>query len=348
MSSQPAASRIVPTAMIAATARVAWAALIALVALVAVLMPAPARAQAAADVWPSRPLKLVSPFNPGGAIDVLNRVIAEKLAARLGQPVVVDPIPGANTIKGAEVVARAPGDGYTFMITTMSTHVNNTVLYAKLPYDPARDFTPITQLSLGSVLLVARADAPFSDLPGFARWVQAQNRPVTYGSWGIGSSAHVYGEILRKDFGLNLLHVPYKGEVPAITDMRGGSLDVTFASPVGAKPQLQAGTIKAIAMTGPRRSAALPDLPTFAEQGFKGFELAVWVAAYAPPNTPRAIVDRLQRELATIVRMPDVAQRMIDQGQTPVAGTPEEVAAAFNSDAPRWIEYIRASGARAD
>lgn len=300
----------------------------------------------ATGAWPQRPIRLVSPFNAGGAIDVLNRVIAEKLSVRLGQQVYVDAVPGANTIKGADVVAKAPADGYTFMITTMSTHVNNTVLFAKLPFDPARDFTPITEVSLGSVLLVAPASAPYSDLKGFVAWAKQQNRPISFGSWGIGSSAHVYGEILANNYGVSLSHVPYKGEVPAITDVIGGNLDVTFSSPVGAKPQIDGGRIKALGMTGPQRSAAMPALPTFAEQGFKGFELAVWVAAYAPPNTPRPIVDRLQREIATVIRMPDVTRKMIDQGQTPLGSTPEEFAAAFAKDAPRWMSLIKASGAK--
>jgi tripartite-type tricarboxylate transporter receptor subunit TctC len=304
-----------------------------------------ARAEGTA-AWPSRPIRLVSPFNPGGAIDVLNRVIAEKLSQRLGQQVYVDAIPGANTIKGAETVAKAAPDGYTFMITTMSTHVNNTVLFKSLPFDPVKDFAPITQVSLGSVLLTASASAPYNDLKGFVAWAKQQNRPISYGSWGVGSSANVYGEILAKDYAVKLTHVPYKGEVPAITDVIGGSLDVTFASPVGAKPQMQSGRLKAIGMTGPMRSAALPDVPTFAEQGFKGFELPIWVAAYAPAGTPRAIVDRLQKEIAAVIRMPDVLPRMIDQGQTPLGNTPEEFAAAFTRDAPKWIDYIRASGAK--
>lgn len=304
-------------------------------------------AQAAAP-WPAHPIRLVSPFNPGGAIDVLNRVIAEKLSTRLGQQVFVDAIPGANTIKGADVVAKAPGDGYTFMITTMSTHVNNTVLFNKLPFDPAKDFTPITQVSLGSVLLVAPANAPYTDLKGFVAWARQQNRPISYGSWGIGSSAHVYGEILTKDFGVSLNHVPYKGEQPAITDVVGGNLDVTFSSPVGAKPMIASGRLKALGMTGPQRSAALPELATFAEQGFKGFDLAIWVAAYAPPNTPKPIVDRLQREIAAVIRLPDVAQKMIEQGQTPLGNTPDEFAAAFAKDAPRWVTLVRASGAKAE
>lgn len=305
---------------------------------------APALAQQPA--WPAaKPIRLVSPFNPGGAIDVLNRLIADKLAARLGQQVIVEAMPGANTVKGADAVAHAPGDGYTFMITTMSTHVNNTVLFAKLPFDPVKDFTPITQVSLGSVLLVAPANAPYVDLKGFVAWARQQNRPISYGSWGIGSSAHIYGSLLARDHGVSLNHVPYKGEVPAITDVIGGTLDVTFASPVGAKPQVAGGKIKALGMTGPQRSAAMPDVPTFEEQGFKGIDLPVWVAAYAPAGTPAPIVARLQREIAAIIRLPDVQPRLIEQGQTPLGNTPEEFAAAFAADAPRWIALIRASGA---
>ncbi|MFN0182530.1 MAG: Bug family tripartite tricarboxylate transporter substrate binding protein [Aquabacterium sp.] len=305
-------------------------------------------AMAQAEAWPSRPIRLVSPFNPGGAIDVLNRLIAEKLTARLGQQVNVEAIPGANTIKGADAVAKAAGDSHTFMITTMSTHVNNVVLFAKLPFDPVKDFTPITQLSLGSVLLTAPAAAPYSDVKGFIAWAKAQKRPVSYGTWGIGSSAHIYGEILKRDHGVDLNHVPYKGEVPAITDMIGGTLDVTFASPVGAKPQIAGGRLKGIAMAGPQRSAAMPELATFGEQGIAGMDLAVWVAAYAPAGTPPAVVARLQRELAAIVRLPDVAQRMADQGQTPLANTPQEFAAHFADQAPRWAALIRASGAKVE
>jgi tripartite-type tricarboxylate transporter receptor subunit TctC len=303
---------------------------------------------AAQAEWPARTIKLVSPFNPGGAIDVLNRLIAEKLSARLGQQVIVEAIPGANTIKGADAVAKAPGDGYTFMITTMSTHVNNRVLFKSLPFDPQKDFVPITQVSLGSVLLTAPGNAPYGDMKGFIAWAAQQKRPISFGTWGIGSSAHVYGEILRKEHGIDLNHVPYKGEQPAITDVIGGNLDVTFASPVGARPQVASGRLKALAMAGPARSAAMPDVPTFGEQGIKGMELAVWVAAYAPAGTPRPIVDRLQREIAAIIRLPDVAPKMIEQGQTPLGNTPEQFLAAFNADAPRWESLIRASGAKAE
>ena len=298
--------------------------------------------------WPTRPVKLISPFNPGGAIDVLNRVIAEKLSARIGQPVIVEAIPGANTIKGAEALAKAPADGHTFMITTMSTVVNNVVLYPKLPYDPLKDFAPITQLSLGSVLLVAPAEAPYNDIRGFIEWARMQPRPVTFGSWGIGSSAHLYGEVLKRDHGVNLTHVPYKGEQPALVDVINRSLDVTFASPVGAKPQIAGGKVKPLAMAGPRRSVAMPDLPTFAEQGISGMDLAVWVGAYAPAGTSKAIIAILQSELAAIVRLPDVAQRMADQGQTPIVNQPDEFLRAWQADFPKWEALIKASGARAE
>ncbi len=337
-----------PPALLAAAIAATMAAALALFAPLAAAQGASASGTAPSAAWPTRTVRLISPFNPGGAIDVLNRVIAEKMAARIGQPVIVDAIPGANTIKGAEALAHAPADGYSFMITTMSTVVNNVVLYSKLPYDPWKDFAPVTQLSLGSVLLVAPVDAPYADLRGFIEWAKGQGRPITFGSWGIGSSAHLYGEILKRDHGVNLSHVPYKGEVPAIVDVINKSLDVTFASPVGAKPQIAAGKIKPLAMAGPRRSVAMPDVPTFAEAGVSGMDLAVWVGVYAPAGTPKPVVERLQQELAAIVRMPDVAQRMADQGQTPIANPPDEFLRAWQADFPKWEALVKASGAKAE
>ena len=295
--------------------------------------------------YPNKPVRLVVPFVPGGPTDIQGRMLAEKMSQRFGQQVIVDNRGGANGNIGMEIVARAPADGYTLVIATVGTWAVNPHLYT-LPFDVTKDFTPITQVSLGSVLLTAPTAAPYADLKGFVAWAKAQGRPITYGSWGVGSSANVYGEILAKDHGVSLTHVPYKGEQAAIADVIGGNLDLTFASPVGARPQVQAGKLKALGMTGPARSAAMPDVPTFAEQGFKGFELPIWVAAYAPAGTPKPIVDRLQREIAAVIRLPDVLPKMVDQGQTPLGNTPEEFAAAFAKDAPTWISYIKASGAK--
>src|SRR5262245_45064742 len=210
--------------------------------LAASLIASAGRAQGA---WPTRPVRIVVPFNPGGAIDALVRVIADSLTQRLGQQVLVDPKPGANTIVGADIVAKAAPDGYTFLITTNSTHTNNPSLYAKLPFDPSKDLVPVSLLSLGTILIAAKADAPFGDLRGIAAWVKQLGRPATYGSWGIGSSGHLYGLMLEKSLNEKLgggtySHVPYRGDVPALQDVANGTLDLTWASPVSAKPQIAA------------------------------------------------------------------------------------------------------------
>jgi tripartite-type tricarboxylate transporter receptor subunit TctC len=316
------------------------------IAVVLAALAAAVAAHAQSD-YPTRPIRLITPFNPGGAIDVYSRLIAEPLGKRLGQNVVVEAIAGANTIVGTQALVRAAPDGYTFMITTMSTAVNNKILFSKtLPYDPDRDLAPITQLSYGTVLLVAPAKAPYSDARSMIEWIRAQTRPVTYGSWGIASWGHLAGQILKRDHGLNLEHVPYKGDVPAITDVQNGNLDLTFASPTSASPRIAAGAIKPIAMTGPRRSASMPDLPTFSEQGVPNVDLAIWVGAYAPAGTPRPIIERLQRELRAVIHTPEVREKMVAQGQTPIGNTPEEFMANVRADFPKWEALIRASGAK--
>jgi tripartite-type tricarboxylate transporter receptor subunit TctC len=295
--------------------------------------------------FPNKPVRLITPFNPGGAIDIYSRLIAEPLGKRLGQNVIVEAIAGANTIVGTQAVVRATPDGYTFMITTMSTTVNNRILYSKtLAYDPDKDLSPITQLSYGTVLFVGPGAAPYKDLKEFIQWAKTKDR-VTYGSWGIASWGHLAGQILKRDLGLNLEHVPYKGDVPAITDVQNGGLDTTFSSPTSAKPRIASGAVRAIAMTGPMRSASMPDLPTFTEQGVPNVDLAIWVGAYAPAGTPRPIIDRLQRELKAVINLPDVREKMIAQGQTPVGNTPEEFTANVRADYPKWEALIKASGA---
>jgi len=305
-----------------------------------------AAAAAQTGDYPSRPIRLITPFAAGGAIDVLCRVIGERLAQRLGQNVVVEAIPGANTIIGAQALLRAAPDGHTFMITTMSTTVNNRILQSKLPYDPDRDLAPITQLSYGSVLMVAPAGAPYKDAKGFIEWAKAQKRAISYGSWGVASWGHLAGQILKQEQGVDLNHIPYKGDVMAIIDLRNGTLDVAFASPTSAKPQIASGAIKAIAMTGPQRSPSMPELPTFSEQGVPNMDLAIWLGVYAPAGTPRAILDRLRNELKAITAQPDVLDKMLAQGQTPIVNTPDEFAANYRADYPKWDALIKASGAK--
>jgi tripartite-type tricarboxylate transporter receptor subunit TctC len=311
----------------------------------ALAAPFAARAE---TTWPTKPVRIVVPFNPGGAIDALVRVIADGLTTRFGQQVVVDPKPGANTIVGADIVAKAPNDGYTFLITTNSTHTNNPSLYAKLPFDPAKDLIPVSLVSLGTVLIAVKADAPFGDLKGMAAWVKSLGRPATFGSWGIGSSGHLYGLMLEKTLGGLYSHVPYRGDVPALQDVANGGLDLTWASPVSAKTQIAAGKVKAIAAAGSKRSASMPELSTFAEQLVPGFDLNLFVAAYAPAGTPAVIVNRLQREIAAVIAEPAVAEKMIAQGQTPVGSTPEELAKVLARETPIWADLIQQSGAKVE
>jgi len=312
----------------------------------ALATPFVARAEAA---WPTKPIRIVVPFNPGGAIDALVRVIADGLTPRLGQQVLVDPKPGANTIVGSDIVAKAPPDGYTFLITTNSTHTNNPTLYTKLPFDPAKDLTPVSLVSLGTILVVVKADAAFGDLRGMAAWVKGLGRPATYGSWGIGSSGHLYGLMFEKALGGGLYnHVPYRGDVAALQDVANGNLDITWASPTSAKPQIDAGRVKPLAVAGSKRSASMPELSTFAEQLVAGFDLSLFVAAYAPAGTPAEIVDRMQREIKTVISQPDVAAKLIAQGQTPVGSTPKELADVLARETPIWAELIRQSGAKVE
>jgi tripartite-type tricarboxylate transporter receptor subunit TctC len=297
-----------------------------------------------AQDFPSKPLRLITPFNPGGAIDIYSRLLAEPLGKRLGQNVVVEAIAGANTISGTQQLVRATPDGHTFMVTTMSTTVNNRFRQSKPPYDPDKDLVPITQLSYGAVLFVAPAGAPYQDVKGFIDWARAQPRTVTFGSWGIGSWGHLAGLILARDHGLRLEHVPYKGDVPALTDVQNGALNTTFASPTSAKPRIAAGGVKPLGMTGPQRSASMPELATFSEQGVKNVDLAIWVGAYAPAGTPQPIVERLQKELRAVLELPEVKERMIAQGQTPIGNTPAEAAANLRSDVEKWGALINGFG----
>ena len=313
----------------------------------AVSLAAPFVARAE-NAWPTKPVRIVVPFNPGGAIDALVRVIGDGLSTRLGQQVLVDPKPGANTIVGSDIVAKAAPDGSTFLITTNSTHTNNPTLYNKLPFDPAKDLVPVSLVSLGTILLAVKSDAPFGDLRGMAAWVKGLGRPATYGSWGIGSSGHLYGLMFERSLGGMYSHVPYRGDVPALQDVANGTLDLTWASPVSAKAQIAAGRVRALAAAGAKRSASMPDLGIFAEQLVPGFDLSLFVAAYAPAGTPKEIVDRLQREIKAVLADPAVAEKLIAQGQTPIASTPGELAAVLVRETPIWADLIRQSGAKVE
>lgn len=239
--------------------------------------------QAAAAAFPARVIRIVPFGTAGGPIDAIARVYADKLQQRWGQSVIVDAKPGASGIIAADAVAKAAPDGHTVMLTLPLTHINNAILQPKLPYDPVKDFEPISQLALGGPMLVARADAPYSNVKEFVAFGK-QQKNLTYGTWGNGSAAHLMAELLKRQTGLALIHVPYKSESAAHNDLFGGQLDFAWANPATARAQVQGGRMKVLGIAASGRVSSLPDVKTFAEQGFAGFDLDSWIGVYAPPR----------------------------------------------------------------
>jgi len=308
-----------------------------------IVLPWQAGAQSA---YPARAVHIVNPFAPGGTLDIMVRPIAERLSQRWGQPVVLDNKPGAAGAIGADFVAKAAPDGYTLLITLSNTHIHNVILNPKTPYDPIRDFEPVTQLCSGAVVFAARSSQPSNNAAELIAAAKASGKAMSYGSWGIGSTGHIFGEQLRRQSGLDLIHVPYKSDIPALIDLIGGTIDVSFSGPAAALAQVKAGKVKILAVTGTQRLSAFPEVPSFAEQGIPGMELTGWFAIFAPGKTPRAIVQKVSADINELLRVPEIRQRMLDGGCEPVGSTPEQFAAAFREAFPRWAELIRASGAK--
>jgi tripartite-type tricarboxylate transporter receptor subunit TctC len=300
---------------------------------------------AKAETFPSKPVRIVPFGTAGGPVDIIARMYAERLRARWKQPVIVEPKPGASGTIAADAVAKAPPDGTTILITLSLTHINNVVLQKNIPYDPFRDFQPLSQLAVGyGPALLARADAPFDDLRGMVEHAKKKQGGLTYGTWGTGSTPHLYGTLLAKEAGVPLVHVPYKGEAAAHLDLAGGALDLAWANSGTARNLLKSGKVKVLGATGSRRSDVLPDTPLFGEQGFKGFEPTTWIGAYAPAKTPGAIVEELAAALREATHAPEIAARWHDIGFEPTATTPEEFARIHKADFPKWAEMIKAAG----
>ena len=318
--------------MAAAGAGLAWSAL-----------PVHAQGQA----FPSRPVRMVPFGTAGGPIDTLARVYGDRLAARWGQPVVVEPRPGASGILAADFVAKAAPDGHTVLMTLPLTHINNAILHEKLPYDPVKDFQPLSMVATGGPMIVARADAPYSDVKGLIEYAKKKGR-MTYGTWGTGSTAHLLGELLKRQTGAELVHVPYKAESAAHIDMFGGALDFAWANPATARNQIQAGKMKALAIAANQRVSILPNVPTFKEQGFQGFDLESWIGFYAPAKTPESVVQAWVSALQETTAMPAIRERLNAFGFDPLGNTPAEFTARYRSDFPRTAELIKAAGVTAE
>jgi tripartite-type tricarboxylate transporter receptor subunit TctC len=306
----------------------------------ALSLPRLARAQPA---WPSRPIRLINPWTPGGPADVVARPVAQKLSESLGQPVVMENRPGANGTIGAAAVARAAPDGYTLFFSHVGPIAISPNFSASVPFDPVRDFAPVTQLVSGPIVLVVRPDVPANSVAELLALARAQPGALSYGSVGPASTTHLAGEMLAMMGGVQLLHVPYQGAAPVVTDLLGGRLHFAFINFAGAVAQMQAGTLRAIAVSTERRSSGLPNLPTVAET-LPGFEVNSWYGVMAPANTPAAIVDRLHRDIAAALRAPDLAAALRAQGFDIEATTPAQYAAKIAADLQRWGELARATG----
>ncbi len=301
-----------------------------------------------ADDYPSRPIRFVVPFPPGGVADPVARLVGDMVARRLGQAVVVDNRPGGAGIIGAEIVKQAPADGYTIFMGHAGTHAVNPSLYSDLPYDAVKDFQPITVLMSTSHVLVVPLESPAKSLPELAAMAKSRPEGLTFASQSVGTGGHLLGEMFRMRTGANLQHVPYTGSAPALADLMAGRVDFFFDAVITATPQIRAGKVRALATASHKRAAVLPDVPTVAELGYPGMEADFWFALLAPAGTPANIVRRLNREFATAMHSPEVKVRFSEQGLDIVTGTPEELSTLIRADTERFGKVVRNAGIRID
>jgi len=300
-----------------------------------------------AQSYPERPLRLVVPFATGGTSDILARLIAPGLWNAMGQPVIADNRPGAGSNVGSEIVAKAAPDGYTLLIATPAL-ASNPALYGKLNYDPVASFTPITLLAEIPIALVVHPSLPAKSVRELIDLAKSQPGKLNFGSSGNGGIGHLVGELFKSSTGVNMVHVPYKGNGPALIDLMAGVLNLTFTDIAGGGPFIKAGKMRPLAIASARRSAALPDVPTMIEAGVPGFEATTWFAIFAPAHTPRPVVDKLNVEIVKVLRAPDMRERLTGLGCEVVGNKPEELAAFLKSEIAKWSKVVRESGARVD
>ncbi len=300
-----------------------------------------------AQSFPAKPIRIVVPLAAGGPGDVLARSVAQKLTENVGQQVVVENRPGANTNIGNEAVARSAPDGYT-LLATASTLTINPALYSNLTYDAVKSFAPVTLIAWTPLVLVVHPSLPVKSVPELVALAKAKPAQIYYGSAGSGSVLHLAGEMFNTMARVKLVHVPYKGVTGAFSDLLGGQISLMFPGAPIALPQARAGKLRALATTGEKRAPAAPELPTVAEMGFAGYEVSVWYGLLAPAGTPPATLTRLHSEIVKVVKLPEVAERWAALGAEPLTSTPEEFAAFIKNDLSKWAKVVRDSGAKVD
>lgn len=313
----------------------------------ALLWQLPATSVAADAPWPTRPIHLVVGYSAGGATDIIARLVASRLSEQLGQAVIVDNRAGANSNIGAELVARAPADGYLLYVYTIANTINAT-LYDKLNYDPLKDFQPIGLIAKVPNILVVNATLPINSVKDYVKFAGQSPDGITFASSGTGSSIHLSGEMFKMVSKAKMTHVPYRGSAPAVTDLLGGHVQAMFDNAPSALPNVRAGKLRAIAVTSAQRSPLLPDVPTIAESGYPGFDVQSWFGLSGPAGTPKPIVDRLNRELGILLAKPDVRKVLIDLGATPDPDTPTEYRAFIAAEIAKWHDVVKAAGVTAE
>ena len=318
----------------------------AVVLLVAVLLTS---ADASlAQSYPDKPIRIVVTFPAGGPTDAVARPISQSLSTTWGQPVIIDNRGGAGGIVGTEIVAHSAPDGYNLLIGTAGGMSINPSLHAKLSYDPFKDFAPISMLVINPQILVAHPALAASNVRELVALAKSKPGQLNFASSGTGTATHLGLELFKAATGINVVHVPYKGGAPALTDLIAGQVQLLFISIPSVMPQVKAGRLKALAVSSARRSLSAPDVPTVAESGYPGFEYVNWNALFAPAATPRAIINKLNSEVVKIMRDPDLAQKLVSQGAEPAPGTPEQLAQYMRVDFDRWRKVIRAAGITAN
>lgn len=306
----------------------------------------PAAAQSSA--YPSRAVRFVVPLPPGGGADLVARLIGERLAKSLGQPVLIDNRAGGGTVIGADFAAKAPADGYTVLLGTATTHAINASLVKKLPYDPVKDFAPVTLVAVLPQIIVSHPSLPAVSLKEFIALARKRPGEIFFASTGNGSANHLGGEMLNVMLNLKNVHVPYKGAAPALADLLSGQVQFMFTTMPPALPHVKSGRLRVLAVASARRSTLLPDLPTTAETGAKGVEASSWNGVLVPAGTPRDIITRLHGELSAIMKLAEVSTRLAAAGVEPMLTTPEEFAAYIESETARYAKVVKISGAQLD
>lgn len=304
-------------------------------------------AHAAADVYPSKPVRLIVPFTPGTGIDILSRAIGQRLQDRWGRSVVVENRPGASGNIGTDAGAKAPSDGHT-LVMTVNTLAINAGLYNNLPYDPVKDFAPVGRVAFGTLGLTVIPSVPANSVKEFVAMAKAQPGGLFYGSPGNGTPHHLAMELLKSATGINLVHVPYKGSAGMVADMLGGHISIMFLPVHVAIPHVKSGKLRVLAVSTTMRSPVAPDVPTIAESGVQGYEVDMWYGLLAPAGTPKEIIAQINADVAAVLSMPDVRDTLTKQGLEPAPSSPEQFAALIKTDIAKWAKVIRDAGIRAD